>query len=68
MKIECDSNGTTSMGFVSSYKLEGSQLVITVNEYYKYVSYPLGRFEDFRKVINASADFNKITLILEKKK
>jgi len=26
----------------------------------------LFRSEDFRKVVNASADFNKITLVLEK--
>lgn len=55
------------MGFVSSYKLEGSQLSITVKEYYNKTHLPASSYDAFRKVINAAADFNKIKLILEKK-
>jgi hypothetical protein len=54
--------------FVSSYKLEGQTLVITVNEYYKELYAPLEAYEGFRKVVNAAADFNKVTLVLEKVK
>lgn len=54
--------------FVSSYKMEGSKLVVTINEYYKQISCPLESYEGFRKVINAAADFNKVTLVLEAKK
>jgi hypothetical protein len=54
--------------FVSSYRIEGQQLILTINEYYKQLYAPLDRYEDYRKVINAAADFNKVTLILEKKK
>jgi len=54
------------MGFVSGYKLEGKVLTITVEEYYKKVQLPLSAYADFQKVINAAADFNKVTLILEK--
>ncbi len=56
-----------SLAFVSGYTLNGNLLTIEVNEYYKQISYPLSEYENFRKVINASADFNKITLLLEKK-
>ncbi len=33
---------------------------------YKKMYYPINQFEDFKKVINASADFNKVVLVLEK--
>jgi hypothetical protein len=56
----------TTMGFTSSYKQDGRVVTIDVEEYYKRLTYPIGVFEQFRKVINAAADFNKITLVLEK--
>jgi hypothetical protein len=55
-----------TMGFVSSYTLTGNVLKITIKEEYNRVTYPKGQYENFKKVINASADFNKIVLILEK--
>jgi hypothetical protein len=54
--------------FVSNYTLEGQTLTVTINEYYKQLYAPLERYEDYRKVVNAAADFNKVTLVLEKKK
>lgn len=60
-------DGPQTMGFVSSYTLKGNELKILVHEFYKVTSYPLSMFEEFRKVINASADFNKVVLILVKK-
>lgn len=56
-----------SMGFISSYKMEGDKLVVTVDEYYNVTRLPVSAYEPFRKVINAAADFNKIKLVLEKK-
>lgn len=52
--------------FKSDYTIQGSVLEIRIAEYYKRISAPVERYEDFRKVINAAADFNKVTLILEK--
>lgn len=60
-------NGQQTMGFVSTYKQEGSKVVIEVMEDYRKTYYPLAQYEDFKKIINAAADFNKITLVLEKK-
>ncbi len=57
-----------TMGFVSSYKLEGDVINITVLETYKNLNYPMDQFEEFKKVINAAADFNKVVLVLEKNK
>lgn len=67
MNITCNEDGKDVCGFISSYKIEGSILTVEVNEYYKKVILPKDRFEDFRKVINAAADFNKVVLVLEKK-
>jgi hypothetical protein len=60
-------SGDTTMGFTSTYKLEGNVVNIHVMEEYRRVSYPLSQYEDFKKIINASADFNKVVLVLQKK-
>lgn len=52
--------------FKSDYTLKDNLLEVRVEEYYKQIYAPLSRYEDFRKVVNAAADFNKITLVLEK--
>jgi hypothetical protein len=61
-------HGQVTMGFSSEYKLDGNRLKVHVMEQYRRVNYPLAEYEDFKKVINASADFNKIVLVLEKNK
>lgn len=60
-------NDVITMGFVSSYTQNDNTLTITINETYREIKYPLSQFEEFKKVINASADFNKVVLLLEKK-
>jgi len=67
MNIEYKENGITTMGFVSSYAQDDNVVTISINETYSQITYPLSAFEDFKKVINASADFNKVVLILDKK-
>ncbi len=54
--------------FQSAYTLDSGVLTVTIKEYYKELYAPVSRYEDYRKVINAAADFNKITLVLEKTK
>ncbi len=53
--------------FKSDYRITDNVLTISIEEFYKEIYAPLSRYEDFRKVVNAAADFNKITLVLEKK-
>lgn len=53
--------------FASSYTINGDVVTVKIEEYYKQLYAPIERFEDFRKVINAAADFNKVTLVLIKK-
>jgi hypothetical protein len=47
--------------------LEGNLLTVNIDEFYKQVLQPLAIYDTFQKIINAAADFNKVTLLLEKK-
>ncbi|MEM9023123.1 MAG: hypothetical protein AAGB22_05245, partial [Bacteroidota bacterium] len=66
MDIEYGDGREQTMGFKSTYEFQKGKLYVRVEEYYKRVNYPIGQFEEFRKVINAAADFNKIVLVLRK--
>ncbi|MGN6569062.1 MAG: DUF3857 domain-containing protein [Flavipsychrobacter sp.] len=61
-----ENKGTPTMGFDSDYKIDGDKLYVNIKEYYSGLSYPVSYYETFRKVINASADFNKVVLVLVK--
>lgn len=67
MRITGSESGEDDMGFVSTYKQEGNTLKVHIYEYYKSLHYPKARLNNFKSVINAAADFNKIVLVLEKK-
>ena len=62
-----DSNGIVSCKFHSEYKIEGNKIIITINEFYSQIHYPLSQFEQYRSVVNAAADFNKVAILLQKK-
>ena len=66
MHVEMLNNGKTSCIFTSESKIVGNQLIIISKEYYSESEYPVSRYEEFRRVINAAADYNKQTLILKK--
>jgi hypothetical protein len=55
-------------GFVSSAKIVDGKVIIDVREYYASLFYPKSLFDPYKKVINSAADFNKLSLILVKKK
>lgn len=59
-------NEKTLLSFKSSYQLDGNTLKISADEYYKINRIPVNIYEDYRRVINSAADFNKITLVLVK--
>jgi hypothetical protein len=69
LKIEqtYKNNDELTMGFVSSYEIKGNVLSVHIMEEYRKPFYPLAQFDSFRKIINASSDFNKVVLILVKK-
>lgn len=68
MNVVYKDGDKVSFAFISHYKQEGNSIIIDIEEFYKEIYAPVERYEEYRKVINASADFNKVTLILEKKK
>ncbi|MBN2813437.1 MAG: DUF3857 domain-containing protein [Bacteroidales bacterium] len=63
-KVEMHNDNRVSCCFISGYTLTGNVLKVHSTEYYSELTYPLERFEDFRKVVNAAADFNKKTILL----
>ncbi len=61
-----DESGSIVAAFYSNYKLEGNKLTVTIQEVYNQLHVAAKDYEPFRRVINASADFNKVTLLLSK--
>lgn len=64
MKAEMVQNGKTSAYFTSWHEQIGNTVYIYSREVYPELEYPVSSFNDFREVINASADFNKKKLII----
>lgn len=58
-------NNNVTMGFESSYKMDGNVIKVVIMEQYCRLQYPLSQYEDFKQIINAAADFNKVILVLE---
>lgn len=58
----------TNCSFQSKAKLENNTIIIEVNEVYKGITYPKDKYDEYRKVINAAADFSKASVILKPKK
>lgn len=52
--------------FKSDYTIENGRLKIILDEFYTDIYMGADEFEDFKAVINAAADFQKVKLVLEK--
>ena len=59
-------NGKNEAGFTSKYTKTGDEILVENTEYYNIINYPLDQFEDYKAVINAAADFNKIVIVVTK--
>ncbi len=66
MNVFLEKNGEKIFNFESKHTLNGNKLDIEISEVYKVIEVSLEDYENYRKVINAAADFNKVTLFLEK--
>ena len=64
MKKELQINGNVEAFFYSDYDISGNKLVITCTEGYKKAGFAPSLIKEYTDVVNAAADFNKITLIL----
>ncbi|MEZ0131221.1 hypothetical protein AB9T88_16205, partial [Flavobacterium sp. LBUM151] len=64
MNFKTDLNGKTEAAFTSNYSQNKNEVTIENTEFYNIVNYPLASFDQYKAVINAAADFNKIVVIV----
>ena len=67
MDHQYEMDGETRILFTSKVIEENGKYKVVSEEYYGQVVWPSEKYEQYREVINAAADFNKIVLVLEKK-
>lgn len=53
--------------FVAQTRVENNELIVEIVEDYPTIHYPVTDYQEYRKVINAAADFYKANLILKLK-
>jgi len=66
MDYKTQINGKTEAAFTSKYTKKGNEILVENKEFYNIINYPLNKFDDYKAVINAAADFNKIVIIVTK--
>ena len=66
MDYKTQINGKNEAAFISKYTKKGDEILVENTEFYNIINYPLNKFEDYKAVINAAADFNKIVIIVTK--
>ncbi len=66
-KVFKDEQGKELFAFESSYTIEGNEIVIKIRESYNRLTYPVSMYDNFSQVVNAAADFNKVSLLFKKK-
>ncbi|KRB56076.1 DUF3857 domain-containing protein [Flavobacterium sp. Root186] len=64
MNFKTDLNGKTEAAFTSNYSQDKNVVTIENTEFYNIINYPLTSFDQYKAVINAAADFNKIVVIV----
>lgn len=67
IKNSYSKDGVTLFNFTSSYVLHEKIVKVVIDEFYTIFEIRPELYEEYRKVINSAADFNKLTLVLEKK-
>lgn len=55
-----------SGGFISSSKMEGNKLLISVKKYYNHNYEPVNNWKDMQAFLDAAADFSKQKILLKK--
>ncbi|NOQ72972.1 MAG: DUF3857 domain-containing protein [Crocinitomix sp.] len=62
-----NASGVDAAGFKSTIEVVDNVIHIEIDEFYAFVNVEKEYYEDYRRVINSAADFNKAILLLEKK-
>lgn len=63
---DTDNSSNATAGFISTYKIEGRKLIITVTEFYSKLYYSIQDFNLYKRVANSAADFNDLVIQLVK--
>ena len=58
--------GKVVADFISTYEIKDNTLTIKNTEKYDFVEIPAVLYPQYQKIINAAADFNKSSVIIEK--
>lgn len=61
-----DKNGTQLCYFTSKARMDGDKVLVDVKEEYLKSHLPKALYPEFKSVINAAAEFNKVSLLLVK--
>lgn len=59
-----EEDGRVFFSFKSNYSIENGLLKVTINEFYNQNIIQVPIYEDYRKVINSAANFNKVILVM----
>jgi len=59
-------DGDVIAKFISNYTYENNTVKVIIEETYDKIEWSVDLFEEYRRIINAAADFNKVVLYLEK--
>jgi len=65
-QMKDDKNEEVIGSFVSSAKVEGNMLKISIEEFYNFTHLEVNRYNEYRDLINTAFDFYKSSLVLSK--
>lgn len=66
MNESLEYNGKVVADFISTYEIKDNILTIKNTESYNFVEIPASLYPKYQKIINAAADFNKSSIVIEK--
>ena len=59
--------GDTLLLFDSDYEIVDNTVHIKIEEYYKKLEFTVDEYDDYRLVVNAAANFNKVVIYFKRK-
>jgi cell fate (sporulation/competence/biofilm development) regulator YmcA (YheA/YmcA/DUF963 family) len=66
MDVTLDDGTGVSARFTSKAEIVNTVIKVDIVEFYEKIEYPIELYDAFKAVINAAADFNKASVVLEK--
>lgn len=66
LSFETKINDKVEAAFYSKHSKNGNIINVENTEFYNITKYPIDKFQSYKDVINAAADFNKVIIILSK--